>query len=57
MNYIGHPMMGSVTNYIYIQNTPGGHENGIGKSSKYWKKTIRGWRIPRLTVRSSNSVR
>ena len=41
VNYIGHPMMGSVTNYIYIQNTPGGHENEIGKSSKYWKKTIR----------------
>lgn len=41
VNYVGHPIMGSVTNYIYIQNTPDGHENQIGKSSKYWKKTLR----------------
>src|SRR3954454_12564731 len=41
VNYIGHPMMGSVTNFIYVRHSPGGHEIEIGKSRNYWTKALR----------------
>jgi hypothetical protein len=45
-NYVGHPMMGAITGWVFIQNDP----NGIGKDfdardMKYWNSRLRamGW--------------
>jgi len=35
--YIGHPIQGSVTEFIEIQNDPVGRLQRIGKSKAYWK--------------------
>jgi hypothetical protein len=37
VNYIGHPMMGSVVSWIAIQNDPRGRIQTIGKKKAYWK--------------------
>jgi hypothetical protein len=38
--YVGHPMMGSITNYIWIQNDPKGATLQIGEPG-YWKSRMR----------------
>ena len=45
VNYIGHPMMGSVTGYIQIQNDPRGIGQELGLSKGYWKSRLKafGW--------------
>jgi hypothetical protein len=45
VNYIGHPMMGSVTGYIQIQNDPKGIHQEVGLSKAYWKSRLKafGW--------------
>jgi hypothetical protein len=45
VNYIGHPMMGSVTGYIQIQNDPRGIGQELGMSKGYWKSRLKafGW--------------
>jgi hypothetical protein len=40
-NYIGHPMQGSVTGFIFAQNDPGGHKQEFGRNSAYWKSRLR----------------
>jgi hypothetical protein len=35
-NYIGHPMQGSVTGYIFAQNDPKGRYQTFAWSSPYW---------------------
>ncbi len=45
VNYIGHPMMGSVTGYIQIQNDPRGIGQELGLTKSYWKSRLKafGW--------------
>jgi hypothetical protein len=45
VNYIGHPMMGSVTGYIQVQNDPRGMRQEVGLSKDYWKSRLKafGW--------------
>ncbi len=40
-NYIGHPMQGSVTGFIFVQNDPAGLAQEFGRSSKYWKSRLK----------------
>jgi len=37
VNYIGHPLQGSVADFIFIQNDPVGRELEIGSDPAYWK--------------------
>jgi hypothetical protein len=37
VNYVGHPMMGSVVSWIAIQNDPRGRVQTIGTKKAYWK--------------------
>ena len=39
-DYVGHPMMGSITNYMWIQNDPKGATVQIGEPG-YWKSRTR----------------
>ena len=41
VNYIGHPLQGSVTGDIFIQNDPHGRSERFGKSGAYWKSRFR----------------
>ncbi len=42
VNYIGHPMGGSVAGYIQIQNDPKGIKQEVGlNNKKYWKSRMR----------------
>ena len=41
VNYIGHPLEGSVSGNIQIQNDPKGRSLKFGKSSAYWKSRLR----------------
>jgi hypothetical protein len=46
VNYIGHPMMGSVTGYLQVQNDPRGIRQEVGlKNKHYWKSRLKalGW--------------
>ncbi|NOT60130.1 MAG: hypothetical protein HOP19_07880 [Acidobacteria bacterium] len=46
VNYIGHPMMGSVTGYLQVQNDPRGIRQEVGLTNKhYWKSRLKvfGW--------------
>lgn len=46
VNYIGHPMMGSVTGYIQVHNDPRGIDQEVGLSNRqYWKSRLKafGW--------------
>ena len=38
--YVGHPMMGAITNYLWIQNDPKGATLEIGDPG-YWKRNMR----------------
>jgi hypothetical protein len=41
VNYVGHPMMGAVTGYIYVQNDPRGKGQVFGRNPNYWKSRLR----------------
>ncbi len=41
VNYVGHPMQGSVTNYIYIQNDPRSRQLEAGFSKAYFKSRLK----------------
>lgn len=41
INYIGHPMEGAVSGYIFIQNDPVGRAARFGKSSAYWQSRFK----------------
>lgn len=45
VNYIGHPMMGSVTGYIQIQNDPKGIDEQLSLKKSYWMSRLKalGW--------------
>jgi len=40
-NYISHPMQGSITGFIQIQNDPHGIRQKFGKSSGYWTSRLK----------------
>ncbi|MFZ0744733.1 MAG: acyloxyacyl hydrolase [Terracidiphilus sp.] len=40
-DYIGHPMMGSITNYMWIQNDPKGMTVDFGNNREYWNSRLR----------------
>jgi len=41
VNYVGHPMMGAVTGYIFVQNDPRGKGRVFGRDQGYWKSRLR----------------
>jgi hypothetical protein len=41
VNYIGHPLEGSVSGNIFIQNDPEGRSARFGKSSTYWRSRMK----------------
>ena len=41
VNYIGHPMQGSVTNYIYVHNDPKSRELEAGFNKAYFKSRMK----------------
>jgi hypothetical protein len=41
VNYIGHPMQGAVSGYIWTQNDPKYYDVEFGKSRDYWKSRLR----------------
>lgn len=45
VNYIGHPMMGSVTGFIQVQNDPKGIHEEVSLKKSYWKSRLKamGW--------------
>lgn len=45
VNYIGHPMMGSVSGYIQIQNDPKGIDEKLSLKKSYWISRLKamGW--------------
>ena len=40
-DYVGHGMMGSITNYLWIQNDPKGMTLEFGNNKQYWKSRLR----------------
>jgi hypothetical protein len=40
-NYIAHPMQGSLTGFIFVQNDPKGRRAEFGSSSDYWKSRMK----------------
>ena len=40
-NYVAHPMQGSVTGLIYIQNDPRGLKQQFGSSGDYWRSRLK----------------
>jgi hypothetical protein len=44
-NYIGHPLQGAVSAYIFVQNDPKGRKQVFGTKGAYWKSRVRalGW--------------
>jgi hypothetical protein len=43
VNYVGHPMQGSVSSYIEIQNDPLGRQQEISATSAYWMSRFKGF--------------
>lgn len=41
VNYIGHPLEGSVAGYIYLQNDDRSRDLAFGKSGAYWKSRLK----------------
>jgi hypothetical protein len=39
--YVGHPMMGSITNYLWIQNDPKGMTLDMSNTWPYWRSRLR----------------
>jgi hypothetical protein len=44
-NYVGHPMMGAVAGWIYLQNDARGVGRRFGREGEYWRSRMRaaGW--------------
>ena len=40
-DYVGHGIMGSITNYLWIQNDPKGMTLEFGNNKQYWKSRLR----------------
>lgn len=40
-NYIAHPMQGSFTSFIFIQNDPKGKKQQFGSSGDYWRSRLK----------------
>ena len=40
-DYVGHPMMGGITNYLWIQNDPKGMAVEFGNTPEYWHSRMR----------------
>ncbi len=40
-DYVGHPMMGSISNYLWIQNDPKGMTVEFSNTAPYWKSRMR----------------
>ena len=40
-DYVGHPMMGAITNSIWIQNDPKGMTLELGNNREYWRSRMR----------------
>lgn len=40
-DYVGHPMMGSITNYLWIQNDPKGMTLEFSNTRPYWRSRLR----------------
>jgi hypothetical protein len=47
VNYIGHPMAGSVSGFIQVQNDPKGAKEEVSLNKKYWQSRLKafGWSI------------
>jgi len=45
VNYIGHPMMGSVSGFIQVQNDPKGVQEEVSLKKSYWRSRLKafGW--------------
>ena len=41
-NYVGHPIQGAITEYIYFQNDPKSRFLEFSKSKKYWLSRVKG---------------
>jgi hypothetical protein len=41
VNYVGHPMQGSVSGFLWIQNDPKYRDVEFGKNRRYWKSRLR----------------
>lgn len=41
VNYVGHPMQGSVSGYIFIHNDPRYRDVEFGRNREYWKSRLR----------------
>ncbi|HEX4773780.1 MAG TPA: hypothetical protein VH351_23305, partial [Bryobacteraceae bacterium] len=41
VNYVGHPMQGAVSGYIFVQNDPRFRKTEFGRNSAYWKSRLR----------------
>jgi hypothetical protein len=37
VNYVGHPLMGAVSGFLYLQNTDGGKDQRFEGSPEYWR--------------------
>lgn len=42
VNYLGHPLQGSVASLLFRQNDPAYRDVEFGRSRRYWKSTLRG---------------
>jgi hypothetical protein len=40
-DYVGHPIMGGITNYLWIQNDPKGMTVEFGNNRTYWRSRLR----------------
>ena len=45
VNYIGHPMQGSVSGFIYIQNDPRARLMRFGRDPRYWRSRMKAMSI------------
>jgi hypothetical protein len=43
VNYVGHPMQGSVSSYIEIQNDPVGRQQELSATKAYWDSRFKGF--------------
>lgn len=41
INYVGHPMEGAVTGYLFVQNDPKYQRTEFGQNREYWKSRLR----------------
>ena len=55
VNYIGHPMQGSVAGFIFVQNDRKYRASEFGKNREYWKSRLRAAPFSWGTANSSRS--